>query len=185
MTKPIILLLTILFGIELPALPMQRKQDLNSVQARLALQVRHALIMLPNYSVFDNLEFEISGLDTVTLSGQVTRPTLKSDAESAVHQLEGVGKIVNKIDVLPISPGDERIRIAAHRVILSKPGIEAYGLRAVPPIHIIVKDGEITLVGFVANQADKDLVGIAAKEIPGAFGVINNLRVETPLHHPD
>ena len=157
----------------------QSKQDLPIIHARLARQVLHELIMLPNYSVFDNLEFKISGVDTVALSGQVTRPTLKSDAETAVRSLEGVGKIVNAIEVLPISPGDERIRIAVFRAVFSKQPLDRYSFRAVPPIHIIVDNGAVTLVGVVAAEAEKDIAGIAAKEVPGTFSVTNNLRVES------
>lgn len=157
----------------------QSKQGgLTRVHARLAQEVRRQLVMLANYSVFDDLEFEISGVDTVTLLGQVTRPSLKSDAESTVRSLEGVGKIINKIEVLPVSPSDDRIRIAAYRSIFSRPGLERYGIRAVPPIHILVKNGSITLVGIVANQADKDLAGIAAREVPGTFDITNRLKVE-------
>jgi hyperosmotically inducible protein len=157
----------------------QSKRDMDAIHARLEQKVRHELIMLSNYSLFDILVFEVAGLDTVVLSGQVTRPILKSEAESAVLRLEGVGKVVNKIEVLPLSPNDERLRIAAYRAIISKPGLDKYGLRAVPPIHIIVKDGTITLIGNVGSHADKDLAGIAAREVPGAFSVTNNLKVET------
>ncbi len=156
----------------------QNKRDLASIHSRLARQVRHELMMLSNYTVFDNLEFSITNVDTVVLSGQVTRPTLKSSAESAVHQLEGVGKIVNKIELLPLSPSDDRIRVAAYRAIFSKPGLDRYTLLAVPSIHIIVNNGNITLEGVVANEADKDLAGIAAREVPGTFAVKNNLMIE-------
>jgi hyperosmotically inducible protein len=156
----------------------QSKRDLASIHARLAHQVRHELIMLPNYSVFDNLEFRITDVDTVILSGQVVRPALKGAAESAILRLEGVGKVVNKIELLPLSPSDDRIRLAAYRAIFSKPGLDRYALLAVPSIHIIVNNGTITLVGVVTNEADKDLAGIAAKEVPGTFAVTNNLKVE-------
>lgn len=158
----------------------QSKRSLDASRSRLAREVRHALVMLPNYSVFDNLEFQISEIDTVTLSGQVVRPTLKSDAESAVRSLEGVGKLINKIEVLPISPADERIRIAVFRAIYSKPALERYGYFAVPPIHIVVKNGSVTLTGVVGSRLDKDVAGLAAGEVPGTFGVTNNLRVEEP-----
>ncbi len=158
--------------------PAQSKRDLAAMHSRLAQEVRHELVMLPNYNVFDNLEFEISGVDTVTLLGQVTRPSLKNDAERSVRSLEGVGRLIDKIEVLPLSPGDDRIRLAAFHAIFSKPGLEMYSVRAVPPIHIIVKNGNITLVGVVATQMDKDLAGLAAKEVQGVFGVTNNLRVE-------
>ncbi len=156
----------------------QSKRDLNSIHSRLAQEVRHQLIMLPNYDVFDNLEFEVSGIDTVTLMGQVRRPSLKSDAEGAVRNIESVGKLINKIEVLPISPSDDRIRVAVFRAIFGKPPLERYGYRAVPPIHIIVDNGSVTLVGVVATQAEKDIAGIAAREVPGTFSVTNNLRVE-------
>jgi hyperosmotically inducible protein len=162
-----------------PAVRVQTpKKDLDAIHVRLAQDVRHELLLLPNYNLFDNLEFEITDRDTVVLLGQVTRPSLKSAAETAILNLEGVGKIVDKIEVLPLSPSDDRIRLASYHAIFSKPGLDKYGVRAVPPIHIIVKDGEVTLVGTVANEADRDLAGIAAGEVPGTFRVINNLKVE-------
>jgi len=166
-------------ALAVPARP-QGKGSLKAVHARLAEHVRHQLVMLPYYSVFDNLEFRIEGVDTVVLSGQVMRPSLKSDAESTVRRLEGVGKVVNSIEVLPLSPNDDRIRRAVHHAISAKPGLDRYFLRAVPPIHIIVKDGNVTLVGVVASQVDKDLAGLAAREVPGVFSLTNNLRVENP-----
>ncbi len=160
------------------AAQLKSRADLKAVQARLAEKVRHQLVMLPYYSLFDNLEFRISGVDTVVLSGQVVRPTLKSDAAGAVRRLEAVGKVVNNIEVLPLSPNDDRLRIAAYRAIYSKPGLDRYALQAVPPIHIIVKNGNITLVGIVASQMDKDLAGISANGVSGAFSVTNRLQVE-------
>ena len=154
------------------------QQDLKAIHKRLVQEVRHELLLLPYYGVFDNLEFSVGGVDTVVLSGQVTRPTLKSDAESVVRRLEGVGKVVNKIEVLPVSINDDKIRMAMYRAIYSKPGLDKYALRAVPPIHIIVKNGEVTLVGVVANEADKNLAGITAQGVPGTFRVTNNLTVE-------
>jgi hyperosmotically inducible protein len=153
-------------------------KELKDIHARLAERVRHELVMLPYYSLFDNLEFRIDGVDTVVLSGQVVRPSLKSDAEAVVKRLEGVGKVINNLEVLPLSNNDDRLRIAAYRAIYSKTGLDRYALQAVPPIHIIVKNGHITLVGVVATQADKDLAGIAANGVSGAFSVTNNLRVE-------
>jgi hyperosmotically inducible periplasmic protein len=155
----------------------QIKQDVKANQARLAQEVRHELVMLPNYSLFDNFEFKFTEVDTVILSGQVTRPILKSEAENAIRKLERVGKVINNIEVLPLSPTDDRIRVAAYREIFSKPGLDRYAQMAVPSIHIIVKNGKITLVGVVDKQADKDLAGLAAQGIPGTFGVTNNLNV--------
>lgn len=174
------LLIPILLFLMLPALNgwTQAKRDLGAVHARLQREVRHELMTLPNYTLFDILQFEIADVDTVVLSGQVMQPSLKSDAESAVRRLEGVGKVVNKIEVLPLSPDDDRIRRAAFRAVYSAQGLERYALRSMPPIHIIVKNGTITLVGSVASQMDKDLAGIAARGVPGTFGVTNNLVVQ-------
>jgi hyperosmotically inducible protein len=145
---------------------------------RITREVRHELVMLPYYGVFDNLAYKVDGT-TVTLLGQVTRPTLKSDAENAVKSIEGVDKVVNQIQVLPLSPNDDRIRIAEYRAIFSQPGLDRYAMQAVPPIHIIVDNGKVTLEGVVANQADKDRAAIQANTVSGVFSVTNNLRVET------
>jgi hyperosmotically inducible protein len=134
------------------------------------------LILLPYYSVFDNLGFRVDG-DTVTLEGQVVRPTLKSDAENVVKNIEGVGKVVNNIEVLPLSPMDNQIRRAVYRAIFSEPGLSRYAESAVPSIHIIVKNGNVTLVGIVDNQGDKDLANIRAKGVSNVFSVTNNLVV--------
>ncbi len=144
---------------------------------RLVKEVRHELVMLPYYNVFDNLAFKVDG-STVTLMGQVTRPTLKSDAERVVKSIEGVDKVVNKIEVLPLSPNDERIRMAVYRAIYGNTSLQRYGLQAVPPIHIIVNNGNVTLEGVVATEADKNIANLQANGVPGVFSVKNNLRVE-------
>jgi hyperosmotically inducible protein len=146
-------------------------------QDRIVKEVRHELVMLPYYGVFDNLVFRVDG-STVTLLGQVTRPTLKSDAENVVKKLEGVDKVVNKIEVLPLSPNDDRIRREVYRKVFSQPPLDMYSLRAVPPIHIIVNNGKVTLEGVVASEADKNVAGIQANGVSGVFAVTNNLRVE-------
>jgi BON domain len=146
-------------------------------QNRIVREVRHELVMLPYYGVFDNLEYSVNGR-TVTLMGQVTRPTLKSDAENVVKRIEGVDRVVNKIEVLPLSPMDDRIRLAEYRAIYSQQGLDRYALQAVPPIHIVVRNGHVTLVGVVNSQGDKDLAGIRAKTVSGVFSVNNDLRIE-------
>jgi len=151
--------------------PSQRGEE------RLIKEVRHELTMLPYYSVFDDLSYKVEG-GTVTLYGAVVRPTLKSDAENAVKKIEGVERVANNIEVLPLSPNDDTIRRAVYRAIYSQPGLDTYSLRAVPTIHIIVKNGNVTLTGAVANQGDKDRAGIAANGVPGAFSVTNNLQVD-------
>jgi len=144
---------------------------------RIIREVRHELVMLPYYGVFDNLAYRVDG-STVTLMGQVTRPTLKSDAENVVKRIEGVEQVKNEIEVLPVSPDDNRIRRAVFRAIYSDPTMDRYAIQAVPPIHIIVKNGHVTLVGVVATEADKNIAGIRANGVPGAFSVTNDLRVE-------
>ena len=145
---------------------------------RIYKEVRHELVMLPFYGVFDNLAYKVDPDGTVTLLGQVSRPVLKSDAENAVKHIEGVEKVVNNIEVLPTSIEDDRIRRAAYRAIYGNEVLSQYQLRAVPPIHIIVKNGHITLEGVVARQMDKTIAGIQANSVPGTFSVTNNLVVE-------
>ncbi len=144
---------------------------------RLSREVRHELVMLPYYGVFDNLVYRVDG-STVTLMGQVTRPTLKSDAEGVVKNIEGVERVDNQIKVLPLSSMDDQIRIATYRAIFGHPGLDRYAMQAVPPIHIIVENGRVTLEGVVASEADKNQAEIYAKGVSGVFSVTDNLRVE-------
>ena len=145
-------------------------------QDRLVKEVRHELIMLPYYDVFDNLAFRVDGR-TVILEGQVVKPVVKSDAGNSVKRIEGVEKVVNNIEVLPPSPMDDRIRRAVYQSIYSYGPLFKYGGMAVPPIHIIVKGGRVTLEGVVDNETDKGLAGMRANQVPGTFQVTNNLRV--------
>ncbi len=146
-------------------------------RARLEKEVHHELVMLPFFGVFDNFEYKVEG-STVTLLGQVTRPNLKSDAEKAVKQIEGVERVDNRVEVLPLSPNDDRIRLAVYRAIYGAPGLDRYSLRAVPTIHIIVKNGNLTLEGAVATEMDKNLANIKASGVSGVFSVKNNLHVD-------
>ncbi|MBI3949988.1 MAG: BON domain-containing protein [Acidobacteria bacterium] len=146
-------------------------------RARLEQAIRHELLMLPYYSVFDNLEFRVRGY-RVELFGQVTRPTLKSDAERVVKNIEGVERVVNKIEVLPLSPNDDRIRLAVYQALNTDPSLQRHFMGANPSIHIIVKNGHVTLEGVVATQTDKNLANIRANSVPGVFSVTNDLRVE-------
>jgi hyperosmotically inducible protein len=148
----------------------------NSGSDRLMREVRHELVMLPYYGVFDNLAYKVDG-STVTLLGQVTRPTLKTDAEDAVKHIEGVTRVDNEIQVLPLSSMDDKTRLAEYRAIYGHPGLDRYALQAVPPIHIIVSNGNVTLEGVVDTQADKGLAGIRANSVGGVFHVTNNLKV--------
>ena len=145
---------------------------------RITHEVRHELVMLPFYGVFDNLAYRVTPDGTVTLLGQVSRPSLKSDAEHAVKRIEGVEKVVNEIEVLPTSINDDQIRRAAYRAIYGNDTLGPYQLRAVPPIHVIVKNGNVTLEGVVARQMDKQIAGVQANSVSGVFSVTNNLQVE-------
>lgn len=156
----------------------QRQTLSDQALQRITTEVRHQLVMLPFYSVFDNLEYQVSPDGTVTLAGQVLDPTLKPDAERVTKKVEGVEKVVNNIEVLPTSPNDDRIRRAVYRAIYGNDVLAPYSLRAVPPIHIIVKNGNVTLTGVVARQMDKQIAEMQTKSVPGVFSVQDHLQVE-------
>jgi hyperosmotically inducible protein len=153
-----------------------RHRNDRKMQDNLTREVRHQLLLLPYYSVFDNLMFKIDG-DRVTLLGQVVRPTLKSDAENAVKSIEGVASVDNQIEVLPVSPMDDQTRRAVFRAIYGDPALSRYGFSALPSIHIIVKNGHVTLEGVVDSEGDKNLANIRASSVPNVFSVTNNLTV--------
>ncbi len=146
-------------------------------EAWLTKQVRHQLVMLPWYSVYDNLEYKVEG-NKVTLTGDVVLPVLKDDAANAVKRVEGIETVENKIEVLPASNFDDQIRRAELRAIYSSPILQRYGWGTNPGIHIIVKNGHVTLEGAVSNESDKDVANIQANGVPNVFSVTNNLRVE-------
>jgi osmotically-inducible protein OsmY len=154
-----------------------KKQREARSEENLAREVRHQLVLLPYYSVFDNFAFKVNG-DEVTLEGQVTRPTLKSDAGNVVKSIEGVRSVKNDLEVLPASPMDDQLRRALFRAIYSEPALSRYAWSAVPSVHIIVKNGNVTLEGVVDSENDKNLAGLRANGVPNVFSVKNNLRVE-------
>jgi hyperosmotically inducible periplasmic protein len=154
----------------------QRDQASSRAQERIVKEVRHELLMLPWFGVFDNIAFKVEGYN-VTLMGQVVRPSLKSDAENVVKHIEGVEKVENKIEVLPPSPMDDRLRLQLFRAIYGEPALEKYALGVQKPIRIIVKNGHVTLEGVVDNETDKNLAGLRANGVPGLFSVTNNLQV--------
>jgi hyperosmotically inducible protein len=141
-------------------------------------QVRHELMMLPYYGVFDELSFQVNG-DKVTLTGEVTRPTLKSDAGNVVKRIPGVATVDNEIEVLPLSSFDDQIRRAELWAVYGNSALFRYNMGTVAPIRIIVRDGHVTLEGIVANQTDKNIAGIAANGVMGVFSVTNNLQVKS------
>ena len=140
-------------------------------------KIRKELVTLPFFGVFDNLSYRYHD-GVVTLQGQVTRPTLKSDAQRVVERVAGVEQVINQIQVLPLSPFDDRIRIATYRAIYSQPGLDRLAFQANPPIRIIVNNGNVTLEGVVLNEGDKTRAFLAANGVPNVFSVTNNLRTE-------
>jgi len=153
-----------------------QREPSEHAQERITREVRHELLMLPYFDVFDYIAYSVHGYD-VTLIGQVVRPSLKSDAENAVKHIEGVEKVDNQIEVLPPSPMDERLRIRLFRAIYGYPALQKYELGTLKPIRIIVKNGRVNLEGVVDSDADKNLVGIRANSVSGIFSVTNNLQV--------
>ena len=145
--------------------------------ALLAKEVAHKLNMLPYYGVFDNLGFTIKDQNTVVLTGQIVNDIVKRDAETAVRSIKDVGKIVNDIEILPLSRFDDAIRVATYRAIYSKSGFEKYAIRADKPVKIIVKNGNVTLVGFVRNELEKTMARLAANSVPGVFSVTDDLEI--------
>jgi len=149
---------------------------------RLSEEVRHHLVMMPYYSVFDWLQAEVKTDGSVTLTGEVTRPSLKEDAKDRVGRIESATRVINRIEVLPLSPADDDLRVALYRAIFSfNSPLFRYSTQSVPPIHIIVKNGRVALKGIVANQTDSQLAEIAARGVSGIFEVRNELKIEQRL----
>jgi len=167
--------LFVAFGCLAPAQGQDRRnfRDTSDISRR----VEKELVTLPYYGIFDNLEYSVNG-GTVTLLGQVVRPTTKSDAESRVRHIAGVTQVVDRIQVLPLSPFDDDIRRAEYRAIFSEPQLQKYAMGANPSIHIIVSNGHVSLEGVVSNMADRDLANIRANQVPNVFSVTNHLRVQ-------
>ena len=151
--------------------------DNAAINANTIRKIRKELVTLPFYGVFDNLAFRYEE-GVVTLYGQVSRPTLKKAAARVVERVAGVDQVVNRIEVLPLSNFDDRIRVAAYRAIYRQPGLDRLSLQAVPPIHIIVKNGHVTLEGVAPNNGDATRAFIAVNGVSGVFSVKNNLRIE-------
>ena len=176
MKSKLVVVVFILLSLATLVLTQDRDQPSAKSQDRITREVRHELLMLPYFGVFDSIAFKVEG-STVTLLGQVVRPSLKSDAENAVKHIEGVEKVDNQIEVLPPSPMDDGLRIRLYREIYGYPALEKYALGVQKPIRIIVKNGRVTLEGVVDNDSDKNLAGMRANTVPGIFQVTNNLQV--------
>jgi hyperosmotically inducible protein len=148
--------------------------------ANIVREVRHELRMLPYYGVFDWLQYEVQPDNTVVLRGQVVRPTTKSDAESRVKRIDGVSRVINEIDVLPLSPNDDRLRLALYRAIYGQNSpLFHYATQSDPSIHIIVAHGRATLKGVTANKGDARLAYLRARGVPGLFDVKSELQIES------
>lgn len=177
--KKALALFTLLFcAVLLPAQSQQVSPSQSSPEAenRINREVRHEILMLPYYGVFDIIGYQVNGYN-VTLSGAVVNPVNKSDAENAVKHIEGVQSVNNQIEILPPSPMDDRLRIRLFRAIYGFPSLQKYDLGTIKPIRIIVKNGHVTLEGVVDNDGDKNAAGIRANSVPGIFEVKNNLQV--------
>jgi hyperosmotically inducible periplasmic protein len=169
------------FGMIAPAFASSTDvpSDNQLLEQRLSGEVHHALAMIPEFTIFDNLSYRIDG-GTVTLYGQVRNAFIKDEAQSRVKHLEGVQSVNNQIEVLPASFNDDRIRRQVARAVFSDTRLSTYSIQPVPPIHIIVKNGHVDLEGVVRTQTDKDTAYIRANGVPGVFSVDNNLQVEQP-----
>jgi hyperosmotically inducible periplasmic protein len=181
-----LILLTPLLLLGLPQQNSPRQDQLQSPVDRelrrmdsLKEEIRHQLVTLSLYSVFDWLEANIRPDGAVTLNGQVTRPSLKNDAENRVKNLESVAGVVNNIEVLPPSTMDDQIRLAVYQAIFRYDSpLFRYATQSVPPIHIIVKNSRVWLKGIVATPADSQIAGMAARGVSGILDVHNELQIE-------
>ena len=148
-----------------------------SNEERIGRAIRKELLTMPFLTIFDNLSYRIDG-DTVHLYGQVIRPTLKTNAANRVAKLEGIAHVENHIEVLPLSPFDDRIRVAVARAVYGQPALNRYALGANPSIRIIVKNGNVTLEGVVNDDGARNIANLMANGVFGVFSVTNNLRIE-------
>lgn len=172
--KTWVLVLVLVLGILVTA-----SEAMAQTNPRIVREVRHELVTLPYYGVFDWLEYEVQNDGTVVLRGQVVRPTTKSDAGGRVKDIDGVSRVQNEIEVLPLSSQDDRLRVALYRAIYnSNSPLFRYATQSVPPIHLIVKRGHATLKGVVANRGDAQMAYVRARGVPGLFSVRNELIIE-------
>ena len=140
--------------------------------------IGHALQTLAWYGVFDDLSYRVDAAGNVTLAGQVARPVVSRDAVAAVKNVPGVRSVDNQVEVLPLSPFDDSIRLRAYYAIFGHPALSRYAINARSPIRILVKNGEVTLAGVVASELDSQLIETRVRSLPFTFQVTNKLRVE-------
>jgi hyperosmotically inducible periplasmic protein len=176
MKSKLAFLVVTLLSIAAVGFAQDRDQPSAKAQERITREVRHELLMLPYFGVFDNIAYKVDGY-SVTLLGQVVRPSLRSDAENVVKHIEGVEKVDNQIEVLPPSSMDDGLRRRLYRAIYGYPAMEKYALGVQKPIRIIVKNGHVSLEGVVDSEGDKNIAGLRANGVPGIFSVNNDLQV--------
>lgn len=169
-------IVALMIAFTLSALAQKSPQPPSKFTQRVQKQVSHEILMLPQYGVFDVIGFKVQGY-TVTLFGHVVNPTLKSDAEHAIRKIEGVEKVNNQIDVLPVSFNDDRLRRQLFQAIYGYGPLQRYGVGSNRPIHIVVDRGHVTLEGVVDSTGDRNIVNIRANGVPGVFSVTNHLQV--------
>jgi hyperosmotically inducible protein len=176
-------LLALLSALSAPSLPAQTTpakkppKPEEKYSSSLSREIYHQLRVLPFYSVFDSIAFTLDG-NKVTLTGQVVRPTLKAHAEAAIKSIEGVDTVVNHIEVLPVSSADDDLRAAVYRALYEDPTLARYATQAVPPVHIIVKNGNVTLEGSIGSESDKNLAALRTGAVGSVLSVKNNLVVQ-------
>lgn len=169
--------LAFLFLVSVMIVPAASANEVRGSGDKTIKKIRRELVTLPFLGVFDNLSFKMED-GVVTLFGQVSRPSLRKDAQRVVERVSGVDQVINKIEILPLSNFDDRIRLAVFRAVYRQPGLDRLALMANPPIRIIVKNGNVTLEGVVLNKGDATRAFIAANGVPNVFSVKNNLRIE-------
>jgi hyperosmotically inducible protein len=156
---------------------MGRNAPASRATEAVSREVRHELLKLPYYNVFDWLQYQIAPDGTVVLDGAVTRPTTKSSAERVVQKVEGVSRVDNRVRVLSLSPSDDRLRRALYRAVYSGP-LFRYQVGSLDAIHIVVDRGHVTLLGQVSSSGDRTIAGVRANQVPGVFSVDNRIEVE-------
>ncbi len=155
---------------------------MSASDAAIARKLTHEIRMYPWYSIFDNIGFFVDQ-GRVELLGEVSEPYKKDDLGRIARHVAGVASLSNELKVLPLSPNDNLLRLQVARAIFRDPVFLRYGMQVVPPIHIIVENGHVTLEGVVETQLEKDVAGVRASSAGLSFGPVqNNLRVENPNH---
>src|SRR6185436_3162229 len=173
----VLIFLMIVSGVTTVAEPGPAPPISSRAQERLEREVRSRLLRLPYYGVFDYIAFQVHGYE-VTLEGSVTKPVVRHYAEAAVRPVEGIERLTNRIEVLPLSPNDNRLRMSLYRAIYGHTVLNRYALNPNPPIRIVVKNGNVTLEGVVLNASDRNIAFLQANGVPGVFSVRNHLRTE-------